>query len=59
MHICKHDVISDTPVALPHLREGIPFSCLTPIFKFRMQTAFLINILPFSITFIGRYTEMD
>ena len=33
-------------------------SCPTSIFKFRMQTVFQINILPFSIAFIRMYTEM-
>ena len=34
------------------------FSCLTWNFKFRMQTAFQINILPFPIAYIRRYTEI-
>ena len=48
MHICKHGVISD-----------YPFSCLTSVFKFCMQTAFQINSQPFAIDFIRRYTYMD
>ena len=59
MHVRKHDVISDTTVVFPHLRKSTPFSCLTSIFKFRMQIAFQINLLPFSIAFIKKYKEMD
>ena len=33
-----------------------PVFLLTSSFKFRMQTAFQINLLPFSITFIRRLT---
>ena len=51
MHVCKYDIIGE-------LRESTRFSCLTSIFKFRMQTAFQINFLLFSVAFI-RYTEMD
>ena len=29
------------------------------LFQFLMQTAFQINLLPFSISFIRRCTEMD
>ena len=57
MRLCKHDVISDG--FFPHLRGRTPFSCLTWIFKFYMQTAFQINLLPFPIAYIRRYTEMD
>ena len=39
---------------LPVFLSNISFSL-----KFRMQIAFQINILPFSIAFIGRLTEMD
>ena len=35
------------------------FFSLISIFKFRMQTAFQINLLPFSIAFIRRCTKVD
>ena len=56
IHICKHNVISNSG-CFPHLRESTTFSCLTSSFKCRMQTAFQINLLPFSIAFIRRYTK--
>ena len=55
MRICKHDVIS----CFPHLSDSTPFSYLTSVFKYRMQTVRQINLLPFSLGFIRWYTEMD
>ena len=43
----------------PQSRESTLFSSLTSIFKFRLQTAFQINLLPFSKAFIRRYKEID
>ena len=52
-----------TPLVTPRLFfafEGVfsVFLC-DGIFKFRMQSAFQMNLLSFSIAFIRRYTEMD
>ena len=47
------------PGCFSHLRESTPFSSLTLFFRFRMQTAFQINLLPFSVSLIRRYTEVN
>ena len=48
-----------TPRMFSAFKEGTQFSCLTWIFKFRMQTAFQINLLPFPTAYIKRYIGMD